>query len=124
MALCDAHELKRVEIARLLDVSTDWLRKLLRQRRRLGHLAPLAHGGGRPTLLSGVDLAALRAAWAAQPDASLEELATTLRAAGAPASTGTTVVHRALAALGLTRKKRRAAPPRPMKRSARASVTS
>lgn len=124
VALCDADELKRVEIARLLGVSTDWLHKLLRQRCLLGHLAPLAHGGGRPALLSEVDLAALRAAWATQPDASLEELAATLRAAGAPASTGTTVVHRACKALGLTRKKRRSGRRRPTSRSAKASAIS
>ena len=124
VALCDAGELRRVEIARLLDVSADWLRKLLRQRRHLGHLAPLARGGGRRALLSKVDLVTLRTAWSARPDASLEELAATLRAAGAPASTGTTVVHRACRALGLTRKKRRSGPRRLTSRSASSSATS
>lgn len=124
MALCDAGELKRVEIARLLAVSTDWLRKLLRPRRRLGHVGPLKRGGGRRALLSEPDLAALRAAWSARPDASLEELAVALRAAGAPASTGATVVHRACRALGLTRKKRRSGRRRPTRANARTSATS
>lgn len=123
LALVDAAEMPRAAIAQLLGVSGRWMDKMIAQRRRLGHLAPLGHAGGAVAKLDAAGREELRAAWAARPDASLAELARALVAVGAPAVSVPTV-HRALAAMGLTRKKRRAVPPKPMKRSARASATS
>ena len=123
MALVDAAELPRAAVAELLGVSRRWMDKLVAQRRRLGHVAPLGHAGGARLKLDERGREGLRAAWAARPDASLAELAAALRQGGGPTLSVPTV-HRACRALGLTRKKRRSARPKRMKASARASATS
>ena len=106
LALMDAAELPRAAIAQLLGVSRRWMDKLVAQRRRLGHVAPLGHAGGARLKLDGARREGLRAAWAAQPDASLAELAAALSASGGPAVSVPTV-HRACRAMNLTRKKKR-----------------
>ena len=123
LALVDAAELPRAVIAELLGVSRRWMDKMISQRRRLGHLSPLGHAGGAVAKLDAAGREDLRAVWAAQPDASLAEMARALVAVGAPAISVPTV-HQALAAMNLTRKKRRGAPRRPTRKNARASVTS
>lgn len=123
LALVDAAELPRAAIAELLGVSRRWMDKMIAQRRRLGHVAPLGHAGGAVAKLDAAGHEELRAAWAARPDASLAELAAALVVAGGPALSVPTV-HRAFQLLGLTRKKRRGARPKPTRRNARASVTS
>ncbi len=50
------------------------MEKLLRQRRRTGHIAPLGHRGGAPRRLDEPAIAVVRAALHAQPDMALEEL--------------------------------------------------
>lgn len=123
LALVDAAELPRAAIAQLLGISRRWMDKLVAQRRRLGHVAPLGHAGGARAKLDAAGKEGLRAAWAAQPDASLAELAATLVARGGPALSVPTV-HRACRTMNLTRKKRRSGRPRPMKGSGRTSATS
>lgn len=99
---CDARD----EIARRFSVSTSWIRKLLKQRRDTGSIAPKPHGGGRKSAYDDSGDQRLRAAVEAEPDASLEELR---EAGGVPCSVAATC--RALKRLGLPRKKSRRTPP-------------
>lgn len=122
LALVDAAELPRAAIGQLLGVSRRWMDKLIAQHRRLGHVAPLGHAGGAKLKLDVAGREDLRAAWAAKPDVSLADLAVALRAGGGP-TVSVATVHRGLAALGLTRKKRRCGQRRPTRKSANSSAT-
>jgi len=93
------------EIARLFKVSVPWIKKLLRQRRRTGSIAPLPHGGGWTPKFSGRKLEQLKAMVDRDPDATLKEL---LEQSGVNGSI--MAVHRALERLGCRRKKSRSAP--------------
>jgi transposase len=62
------------EIARIFAVHSSYVYKLLRQRRQMGHLAPLPHGGGARAKLETEQRLVLANLAAAQPDATLEEL--------------------------------------------------
>jgi transposase len=94
------------EIARLFKVSVPWIKKLLRQRRQTGSLAPRPHGGGWTPKFWGRTLEQLKARVDQSPDATLQEL---LEQSGVDASI--MAVHRALERLGCRRKKSRSAPP-------------
>jgi len=94
------------QVADLFGVSVAWLKKLRRQRRETGSIAPKPHGGGWTPKFSGQTLAALQALVAEDPDATLEEL---LERSGVEASI--MAVHRALERLGCRRKKSRCGPP-------------
>ena len=94
------------EIARLFKVSVPWIKKLLRQRRKTGSLAPRPHGGGWTPKFSGRTLEQLKARVEQSPDATLQEL---LEQSGVDASI--MAVHRALERLGCRRKKSRSVPP-------------
>ena len=63
----------RNEIATLFEVSTFWIRKLLRQRREDGDIAPKPQNPGRKPAFCGENLKKLDAFIAAHPDATLEE---------------------------------------------------
>lgn len=119
MAAVDADELSLAGVAARFAVSHGTVKKLVGQRRRLGHVEAMGHGGGQPLR---ADLEGLLEAVAADPDASLAELR-----ARVPALDGGTVslgaISQWLKKLGLTRKKRPSAPPRPTRSSARASVS-
>ena len=104
VAAADKAELSQGRLAELFEVSVSWLKKLLHQRRMLGHIEPLAHGGGREPLLDAERLEALRAEIARHPDATLAELCQRVGGVGGePVSIPT--MSRAVASLGLTRKK-------------------
>jgi transposase len=105
-AACDSRDGTREQIAARFSVSVAWVRKLMRQRRETGSLAPKPHGGGRSPAFDAEAAARLRAAVRADTDATLEELA---RAAGVRCCAS--AVHRAPARLGVTRKKSRGGPP-------------
>jgi transposase len=90
------------EIARLFGVSVPWIKKLLRQRRETGSIAPKPHGGGWTPKFSGEVLQRLKRLVQENPDATLQEL---LERSGVPASI--MAVHRALKRLGCRRKKSR-----------------
>ena len=77
----------------------------LRLYRETQGVVPRPHGGGKRPRLDDEGLQTLRALVEAQPDATLEELAGAYRAAKG-VELALSVVHRALARLGLTRKKR------------------
>ena len=94
------------DIARLFKVSVPWIKKLLRQRRQTGSLAPRPHGGGWTPKFSGEALEQLKARVDRDPDATLREL---LEQSGVDASI--MAVHRALERLGCRRKKSHSAPP-------------
>jgi transposase len=106
VAACDARDGTRAQIAARFSVSESWIRKPLRQRRDTGSIAPRPHGGGRSRAFDAAAAARLRDAVRADNDAALERLG---RAAGVACSVP--AVYRALARLGVTRKKSRAGRP-------------
>ena len=102
----DAQEGTQQQVADRFKVSVSWLRKVLRQRRQTGSIDPRPHGGGRTRVIDDEAVRRLRQAVAEALDAALAELA---EAAGVRASPS--MVHRALKALGVTRKKSRGGRP-------------
>ena len=106
VAACDAGDATREQIAARFSVSVAWIRKLVRQRRETGSIDPKPRGGGRAPAFDAEAGRRLREAVRADDDATLEELA---RAAGV--SCCASAVHRALARLGVTRKKSRGGRP-------------
>jgi len=106
VAACDAGDATREQIAVRFSVSIVWIRKLVRQRRETGSIAPKPRGGGRAPAFDAEAARRLREAVRADDDATLEELA---RAAGVTCCAS--AVHRALARLGITRKKSRGGRP-------------
>lgn len=106
VAACDARDGTREQIAARFSVSVSWIRSLLKRRRDTGSIAPLPRGGGRAAAFDAEAAERLRSAVRAEPGATLEELG---RAAGVACSPA--AVHRALARLGITRKKSRGGRP-------------
>jgi transposase len=106
VAACDARDGTREQIAARFSVSESWIRKVLRQRRDTGSIAPKPHGGGRAPAFDAAASGRLREAVRADADATLEELG---RAAGVACSAP--AVYRALRRLGVTRKKSRGGRP-------------
>ena len=106
VAACDARDSTREQIAARFSVSVPWIRKLLRRRRETGSIAPKPHGGGQAPAFDADADRRLRDAVRADDDATLKELAD---ATGV--SCCASAVHRALARLGLTRKKSRGGRP-------------
>jgi transposase len=106
VAACDAGGATREQIAERFSVSVAWIRKLIRRRRETGSIGPRPRGGGRAPAFDGEAAGRLREAVRADDDATLAELA---RAAGV--SCCASAVHRALAKLGITRKKSRGGRP-------------
>jgi transposase len=100
IAACDARDGTRPQIAARFSVSESFVRKILRQRRDIGSIDPKPHGGGRAPAFDPPAAGRLREAVRADDDATLEGLA---RAAGVACSAA--AVYRALARLGITRKK-------------------
>ena len=106
IAAYDADEGTQQQVADRFDVSVQFVRKLPRQRRLTGSIDPKPHGGGRTRLIDPEAADRLRQAVADANDATLSQLA---QAAGLKASPS--MVHRALRALGITRKKSRGGRP-------------
>ena len=106
VAACDEGVDTREEIAERFGVSVSWIRDLLRRRRETGSIAPRPRGGGRAPAFDEAAAARLREAVRADDDATLAELA---EAAGVACCAS--AVHRALARLGITRKKSRGGRP-------------
>jgi transposase len=106
IAACDAGDATREQVAVRFSVSARWVRDLLRRRREAGSIAPKPRGGGRPPAFDGEAAERLRAAVAAEPDATLAELAGAAGVACAPSA-----VHGTLKRLGITRKKSRSGRP-------------
>lgn len=89
--------------ARKYRVSVSWVHKLKRQRREVGHVAPLEQRISQASKLD-AHLETLDQMVHAQPDATLQELQAQLAAQGV--QTGRSTVWRALKRLGLTFKKK------------------
>jgi transposase len=106
VAACDEGIDTRAEVAERFSVSQSWIRRLLQRRRDTGSIAPRPHGGGKAPAFDGEAAGRLREAVAADPDATLKELAA---AVGVACSTSAT--DRALVRLGITRKKSPPGPP-------------
>jgi transposase len=106
VAACDARDGTREQIAERFSVSVAWARRLLQRRRETGSLEPKPRGGGRAPAFDDEAAGRLREAVGADSDATLAELA---RVAGV--SCCPSAVHRALARLGITRKKSRGGRP-------------
>ncbi len=106
VAACDAGDATREQIAVRFSVSVAWIRKLIRQRRETGSIDPKPHGGGHARAFDDQAARRLREAVRADDDAPLEELNLAVGGACCPSA-----VHRALARLGITRKKSRGGPP-------------
>jgi transposase len=100
VAACDARDGAR------FSVSVSWVRKVLRLRRDTGSIEAKPRGGGRTPAFDGEAAARLREAVRAADDATPAELG---RAAGVACSAA--AVYRALARLGVTRKKSRGGRP-------------
>lgn len=94
-----------LEVAELFGVSLTFVNKLLRLHRAGGDLAPRPHGGGHVPRLGARHHKLLRAAVAANNDATLGELREHL-ARRARVSVSEATVSRALKRLGLPRKKK------------------
>ena len=92
------------EVAEQFSVSVAFVNKLLRQWRETGDLAPLPHGGGKPASLSDRQLQLLRRRVQQQGDASLAELQGLL-SEQEQVYVHLSTISRALARLGLSRKK-------------------
>ena len=106
VAACDRGGATREQVAARFSVSVAWIRKLLRQRRQTGSIAPRPHGGGHPRAFDAAADDRLRRAVRDDVEATLAELA------GASGVTCcASAVHRALGRLGVTRKKSRGGPP-------------
>ena len=67
------------EIAKEFGVHESYIYKLLRQRRDLGHIAPLPHGGGAQLKLNDKALNILTKLVKQEPDMTLDELRLQLR---------------------------------------------
>ena len=106
VAAVDAGDGTQEQIAARFSVSLGWVEKLLRQRRRTGHIEPIGHRGGAPRRLDDQAVEAVRATVTAQPDIALEELRLRLRRQ-ARVRVSVSTLWRWVEALGLPRKKRR-----------------
>ena len=104
VAACDEGGASRAAVAARFTVSLGLVKKLLAQRRRVGHVLALPRGGGQKALLGASEHERLRAAVAAKNDASLAELVEAVRATGGRRVSIPTM-SRVLLGLGLGRKK-------------------
>ena len=91
-------------LATTFRVSLSFVRRLLKQYRETGSVAPKPHGGGNPGKVRPY-LSLIHHLHQQQPDASLAERCERL-AAATPVRVGRTTMQRVLRQLGLTRKKR------------------
>ena len=106
VAACDEGGATREQVAARFSVSVRWVRDLLKRRRETGSIAPKLRGGGRAAAFDAEAGARLRQAVRDENDATLAELAEASGVACSPAA-----VDRALARLGITRKKSRGGRP-------------
>ena len=105
LASYDGGEGTREEIALRYRVSLGMVKKLLQQRRRTGEIGHRHHRSGRKPKILAAHHRRMRSLLGGKPDLTLKELRTALELeCSLPA------IHYALAALGLTYKKRRSTP--------------
>ena len=97
----DHHEGTLSHIARRFQVSLKTVRRWLQRRRQTGSLDPAPHGGGRHRAVDGQDAERLKQLVRERPDATLDEMNTSL---GLDCSR--MAIARALVRLGISRKKK------------------
>ena len=90
----------QAKVAKIFGVSVPWIKKLLRQRRETGSLAPKPHGGGRQAAFDGEKLEELKELVKQNPDATLRELGEL-----SGVKCGVMAVWRTLKKLGVVEKK-------------------
>lgn len=103
---CDEGVGTQEEVAELFSVSHAWVKKLVRQRRETGSIAPKPHAGGWTPKFSGEKLDLLKKLVEQDPDATLAEL---LERSGVQGSI--MAVYRGLERLDCRRKKSLCTPP-------------
>jgi len=106
LARYDSGTLTRAEVAWQFLVSVDFVKKLLKQRNRLGHVKPLHDRVGRKPSVKKEHEPKLRETLREAPGTTLGELCASL---GSICST--TSMFRALRRMDFTHKKKRCAPP-------------
>ena len=104
VAAVDEGSATQEQVAVRFSVRLGWVRKLLGQRRRVGHVEPLGHRGGAPRRLDERAIEAVRAAVTRQPDIALEELRLRLRRCER-VRVSVPTLYRMIERLGLPRKK-------------------
>ena len=117
IAAIDEGDATQAQVAARFSVSLGWVRKLLGQRRRVGHVEPIGHRGGAPRRLDERAIEAVRVVVTLQPDIALEELRLRLRRRER-VRVSVPTLYRVIEALGLPRKKRRSLPAKPTKKNA------
>ena len=122
VAAVDVGDATQEQVAARFAVSLGWVRKLLGQRRRVGHLEPLGHRGGAPRCLDERAVEAMRAAVTRQPDIALEELRLRLRRRE-QVRVSVPTLYRVIKALGLPRKKRPSSPAKSTRKNAKPSAS-
>lgn len=108
-------------IASLFGVHESFVYKLLRQKRQLGDIAPLPHGGGAEAKLNEDHLMILTDLVAEFPDATLDELRQLMKKR-TRVEVSVPTIWRACEALGLPRKKKLSEPRKPIRRSGPSSA--
>jgi transposase len=105
LARYDEGQHTREAVARRFCVSLGMVKKLIQQRKRIGDIGPLHWRAGRKPTITPQHQDKLRAILRKRPDTTLAELRVALRL-----SCSLTAIHKALAKMGLTYKKRRSVP--------------
>lgn len=95
----------REEVAKRFCVSLGMVKKLIQQRKRIGEIGPLHSRAGRKPLITLRHKDRLRELIRKRPDTTLTEFRAALRL-----SCSLTAVHKALAGMGMTYKKRHCGP--------------
>lgn len=102
VAAVDTGKESQAQVAARFGVSLGWIEGLLRQRRRLGHIAFLGHGGGYPHRVTPRAVEVIRAVVTAQPDVTLARLREAVQTQTG-VQVGTTALWRWIKDLGLQR---------------------
>jgi len=105
LSLWEKGEHTREEVGKRYEVSLGMVKKLIAQRKRLGHIEALWSNCGRPVKIEESQRNALREAIKERPEATLGELA-----AGMGVECTAQAVFYALRGMGISRKKKRSTP--------------
>lgn len=107
MEAVESGGLTQGEVAECFSVTTRFISKLIKQKRQLGHIEPLPHGGGQRPLFDAEDRERLRAEVAQKPDTTLRELQAKVHPGNRRRQyASTSTISRTLTALNLPRKKK------------------
>lgn len=103
----ESGEFTQREVAERFSVTTRFIFKLIEQKRELGHIEPLPHGGGPRLLFDAQDRDRLRAVVDRKPDVSLKELQKQVHPGNRKRQhASTSTISRTLTGMNLPRKKK------------------